>query len=161
MVRRREDVVDGRDAPPVLGRERTQVEALRRERHLCTNRPVASMAWMTETRRENSIYALNVTSVSSFSRRVSVYEKRFTWSTKMRGHVCKVRDFFDFCGFLHFSQVIFSVKSSTAVNLSKQLSRVQLVDPFWSLAESGLLTLEGVAANGNDRSKYGSYRTDR
>ena len=40
MVRRREEVVDGRHAPPVLGRERTQVEALRRERHLCTNQPV-------------------------------------------------------------------------------------------------------------------------
>ena len=32
MVRRREEVVDGRHAPSVLGRERTQVEALRRER---------------------------------------------------------------------------------------------------------------------------------
>ena len=40
MVRRREEVVDGRRAPPVLGRESTQVEALRRERHLCTNQPV-------------------------------------------------------------------------------------------------------------------------
>ena len=40
---------------------------------------------LTETRRENLMYALNVTSVSSFSRRVSVYEKRFTWSTRMRG----------------------------------------------------------------------------
>ena len=65
MVRRREEVVDGRDAPPFLGRERTQVEALRRERHLCTNQPVSRV-------RENLIYALNVTSVSSFSRRVSV-----------------------------------------------------------------------------------------
>ena len=41
MIRRREEVVDGRDAPSVLGRERTQVEALRRERHLCTNQPVS------------------------------------------------------------------------------------------------------------------------
>ena len=32
MIRRREEVVDGRDAPSVLGRERTKVEALRRER---------------------------------------------------------------------------------------------------------------------------------
>ena len=85
MVRRREEVVDGRHAPSVLGREGTQVEALRRERHLCTNQPVASMAWMTETRRENLIYALNITIVSSFSRRVSVYEKRLTCNTKMRG----------------------------------------------------------------------------
>ena len=41
MVRRREEVVDGRDTPPVLRGERTQVEALRRERHLCTNQPVS------------------------------------------------------------------------------------------------------------------------
>ena len=32
MVRRREEVVDGGNTPPVLGRESTQVEALRRER---------------------------------------------------------------------------------------------------------------------------------
>ena len=154
MVRRREEVVDGRDAPPVLGRERTQVEALRRERHLCANQPVGRV------RRENLIYALNGTSVSSFSRRVSVYEKRFTCNTRMRGHVCSVSDFLDFRGFLHRSQVIFSVKSSTAVKRCRHSSSVQLVEPFCNFADKGLLTFEGGGGNGNDRSKYGSYRTD-
>ena len=76
-LRRREEVVARRESAwrprRLLGRERRrdvgdQIEAASvSERHLCTNRPVASMAWMTETRRENLIHALNVTSVSSFS----------------------------------------------------------------------------------------------
>ena len=79
----------------------------------------------------------------------------------MRGHVCKESDFLDLRGFLHFSQVIFSVKSSVAVNFCKHSSSVQLVDPFCSLAESGLLILDLVCSgSGSDMSRYGSYRTD-
>ena len=81
-------------------------------------------------------------------------------NTRMRGHVCSVSDFFDLRGFLHRSQVIFSVKSSTAVKRCAHSSSVHEVDPFCNFADKGLRIFDGGGGNGNDRSKYGSYRTD-